>query len=71
MNRKAARILVASIALIGMIGLSSPAEAAPAQQQARNVLVLLSRGPIVAGQLRASVVDATRARSPVETAARR
>ncbi len=37
MNRKAPRILVASIALIGMIGLSSPAEAAPAQQQARTV----------------------------------
>jgi hypothetical protein len=37
MNSKAPRILVASIALIGMVGLSSPAEAAPAQQQARNI----------------------------------
>ena len=37
MNSKVPRILVASIALIGMIGLSSPAEAAPAQQQMRNV----------------------------------
>ena len=30
MNTKAPRILVASLALIGMVGLSSPAEAAPA-----------------------------------------
>ncbi|GAA1439254.1 hypothetical protein GCM10009641_46530 [Mycobacterium cookii] len=37
MIRKAPRILVASIALIGMIGLSAPAEAAPAKQQMRNV----------------------------------
>lgn len=36
MNRKAPRILVASIALIGMVGLSAPAQAAPAQQLART-----------------------------------
>lgn len=36
MNSKATRVLVASLALIGMIGMSSPAEAAPAQQQMRT-----------------------------------
>lgn len=37
MNRKATRILVASITLVGMIGLSSPAEAGPAKEQTRTV----------------------------------
>ena len=37
MNSKTTRVLVASLALIGMVGLSSPAEAAPAKQQARTV----------------------------------
>lgn len=35
MKRKAPRIIVASIALIGLAGMAAPAEAAPSQQ--RNV----------------------------------
>ena len=37
MNRKATRIIVASIALVGLAGLAAPAEAAPSQLQLRNV----------------------------------
>ena len=37
MNRKATRILVATIALVSLAGFTAPAEAAPAQQTARNI----------------------------------
>jgi hypothetical protein len=37
MKRKAPRIIVASIALIGLAGMAAPAEAAPSQVQLRNV----------------------------------
>jgi len=36
MNRKATRIFVAAVALVSMVGLSAPAQAAPAQQLART-----------------------------------
>lgn len=36
MNRKATRIIVASIALVGLAGLAAPAEAAPAHIQLRT-----------------------------------
>lgn len=37
MNRKAPRIIVASIALVGLASVAAPAEAAPSQLQLRNV----------------------------------
>ena len=37
MSTKAARIIVASIALVGLAGMAAPADAAPTQPQARNV----------------------------------
>ena len=37
MSNKAARFIVASIALVSLAGLSAPADAAPAKPQARNV----------------------------------
>ncbi|MCW2738579.1 hypothetical protein [Nocardioides sp.] len=37
MSTKVTRIIVASIALFSLAGMAAPAEAAPAQPQARNV----------------------------------
>lgn len=37
MNRKAPRMILASIALLSLVGLSAPAGAAPSAPQARNV----------------------------------